>query len=33
MRGDDGEADDEHDEEAAVAGEACEGAIVQVCSF
>lgn len=33
MRGDDGEANDKHDEEAAVAGEACEGPVVQVCSF
>ena len=30
MGGDDGEADDEHDKESSVAGEACESSVIQV---
>lgn len=33
VRGDGGEADDEDDPEAAVAGEAGEGAVVEVCAL
>jgi hypothetical protein len=30
---DDRKADDEHNEEASVAGEACEGSIIQICAL
>lgn len=33
MRGDDGEANDEDEEEATIACEASQGAVVQVCSL